>query len=212
MIKINEIFYSIQGESSYAGWPTVFVRTTGCSLRCSYCDTTYSYTEGSFFSLEEILLPIQSYKTSYVCITGGEPLLQPLVLDLMSLLCDEGYHVSLETSGAKSIEKVDSRVKIILDIKTPDSGEGQSFLTKNLSWSLPHTELKFVICSEEDFLWSRKFCSDHQLWGRFTILMSPSWGQVDAQWLAQAILETKQPLRLQLQQHKYIWNPNQRGV
>ncbi len=212
MIKINEIFYSIQGETTYTGLPTVFVRTTGCNLRCTYCDTKYSYHEGAFLSEEQILEEIRRHSTPYICITGGEPLLQKEIFSFMTKLCDLDYRVSLETSGSKSIELVDPRVKIILDVKTPDSGEGESFLTKNLSWTQPSTEFKFVICSERDFEWSENFCRQHDLLKNFTVLYSPSYGQVSEMWLAEKILQKNSTARLQLQLHKYIWSPDTRGV
>jgi 7-carboxy-7-deazaguanine synthase len=212
MIKINEIFYSIQGETTYTGWPTVFVRTTGCNLRCTYCDTKYSYEEGSFLTEDQILEEIKKHETPYVCLTGGEPLLQREVHSLMRGLCDLGYKVSLETSGSRSVETVDSRVKIILDVKTPDSGEADTFLIGNLQWARSSTEFKFVICSEKDFEWSENFCRQHDLFGNFTVLYSPSFGQVRESWLAEKILLKKSKARLQLQLHKYIWSPDTRGV
>lgn len=212
MIKINEIFFSIQGESTYAGLPTVFVRTTGCNLRCTYCDTKYSYYEGEEKNFSQILTEIHSFPTKYVCITGGEPLLQKEVFELMTALCDQGYAVSLETSGSKSIRAVDPRVKIILDVKTPDSGAADSFLLENLEYLHSSTEFKFVISSEKDFDWSENFCSQYGLFKKFTILYSPSYGQVSEQWLAEKILQKNSTARLQLQLHKYIWNPTTRGV
>jgi 7-carboxy-7-deazaguanine synthase len=212
MIKINEIFYSIQGETTYTGLPTVFVRTTACNLRCTYCDTKYSYYEGSFQAEEQILEEIKKHKTPYVCITGGEPLLQKEVFSFMKKLCDLGFKVSLETSGSKKIKDVDERVKIILDVKTPDSGEGDSFLIENLEWSTPSTEIKFVICSEKDFEWTENFCRQHDLFKKFTVLYSPSYRQVSERWLAEKILQENSKARLQLQLHKYIWSPDTRGV
>jgi 7-carboxy-7-deazaguanine synthase len=205
MIKINEIFYSIQGESSYAGNRTVFIRTTGCNLRCSYCDTTYSYYEGEHKSIEEIVAITDGYEADYVCITGGEPLVQPEIHKLINILCDKGYHVSLETSGSKSIKSVDPRVKIILDVKTPDSGAANSFLMENLDFTRENTEFKFVI-------WSEQFCGQQDLLKKFTVLYSPSHGQVSEKWLAERILQKKLKVRLHLQQHKYIWLPTTRGV
>lgn len=212
MIKINEIFYSIQGETTYAGLPTVFVRTTGCNLRCNYCDTKYSYYEGDFFSLEKILDEIGKYKAQYVCITGGEPLLQKETLTLMTALCDLGYKVSLETSGSKSTKSVDPRVKVILDVKTPASGEGNSFLIENLLYISESTEIKFVICNETDFEWSENFCRQHDLFQKCSVLYSPSYGQISSQWLAENILQKNSTARLQLQLHKYIWSAEKRGV
>lgn len=212
MLKINEIFYSIQGETTYVGIPTVFVRLTACNLRCTYCDTKYSYHEGEMRDIQEILFEISSYKTPYVCITGGEPLLQKEVHTLMHTLCDQGYKVSLETSGSKSIENVDPRVKVILDVKTPDSGAANSFMMENISFSNPSTEYKFVICSEEDLEWSENFCRQHKLFESFVVLYSPSYSQVSERWLAEKILQKKSSARLQLQLHKYIWSPEARGV
>lgn len=212
MIKINEIFYSIQGESSYMGWPTVFIRTSGCNLRCTYCDTTYSYYEGQKISVEEIIQKVENYKTKYVCLTGGEPLLQRSSLKLMSQLCDRGYKVSLETSGSISCENVDVRVKKILDVKTPDSGEPNSFILDNLKFASVNDEFKFVICSEKDFEWSENFVAEHKLAERHLILYSPSYGKIEEQWLAEKILSQNSKARLQLQLHKYIWSPSTRGV
>ncbi len=216
MIKINEIFHSIQGESSYAGNRTVFIRTTGCNLRCTYCDTKYSYHEGEMWSFEKILTEVKSYGAEYICITGGEPLLQPEIHKLINILCDLGHKVSLETSGSKSIKHVDPRVKIILDVKTPDSGAADSFLLENLDFSSENrdskTEYKFVISSEKDFDWSEQFCGQHDLLKKFTVLFSPSHAQVSEKWLAERILQKKLNVLLHLQQHKYIWLPTTRGV
>ena len=212
MLKINEIFFSIQGESTLVGFPTVFIRTTGCNLRCTYCDTKYSYFEGTSWTVEQVIEKIQSYPAKHVCITGGEPLLQAETHKLMQLLCDLGYVVSLETSGSKSIKSVDNRVKIVLDVKTPDSGARDSFLAENLNYLTPLTEFKFVICSEADFEFSENFCSQHALFEKFAVLYSPSYAQVPERWLAEIILQKKSKARLQLQLHKYIWSPSQRGV
>lgn len=212
MLKINEIFYSIQGESTSAGLPTVFVRTTGCHLRCTYCDTKYSYHDGDLLAPARIMEEIERHGTRHVCVTGGEPLLQKEVLPFMTLLCDRGYLVSLETSGAKSLRGVDPRVRVILDVKTPDSGEPDTFVMENLELATSSTEFKFVICSQNDFDWSENFCSQYGLFKKFTVFYSPSFGQVREQWLAENILKKKSPARLQLQLHKYIWSPTQRGV
>jgi 7-carboxy-7-deazaguanine synthase len=212
MLKINEIFHSIQGETSYAGNPTVFVRTTGCNLRCTYCDTKYSYYEGEFQTLEQVLEQIENFKAPYVCITGGEPLLQKEVLPLMTILCDRGYKVSLETSGSRDCSKVDPRVKIILDVKTPDSGAKDSLLLKNLDVVGALTELKFVITTENDFNWAEQFCRQYDLFGKFVVLYSTSFAEIQPRWLAERILHKKSSARLQLQLHKYIWNPQARGV
>lgn len=212
MLKINEIFFSIQGESSYVGQPTVFVRTTGCNLRCTYCDTKYSYHEGEVQTLEQTLEKIASFNSKFVCITGGEPLLQKEIFELMRILCDRDYTVSLETSGSKLVRDVDRRVKIILDVKTPDSGAADSFLLENLQALPSQTEFKFVICSERDFGWSEKFCRQYDLFGNFAVLYSPSFTEIQPRWLAEEILRQKSSARLQLQLHKYIWSPEARGV
>ncbi|MBL7544571.1 MAG: radical SAM protein [Bdellovibrionaceae bacterium] len=212
MLKINEVFYSIQGESSWVGHPTVFVRTTGCNLRCTYCDTKYSYYEGDFRETEQLMNQIRQHKTRYVCITGGEPLLQKAILPFMDQLVSQNYLVSLETSGSKSIESVNPNVKVILDVKTPDSGAAESFLFSNLKHINPLTEFKFVICSEKDFEWSEEFCRQHELFGKFTILYSPSYGEVSERWLAERILAKNSIARMQIQLHKKIWSPDARGV
>jgi 7-carboxy-7-deazaguanine synthase len=211
MIKINEIFFSIQGESSYTGIPTVFVRTSGCPLRCTYCDTQYAYYDGEKISLEMIIEKIKSYPTKYVCITGGEPLSQNESLQLMAKLCDQGYTVSIETSGAVSCENVDKRVKKIIDIKTPDSGAADTFIMKNLAHATALDEFKFVICSEKDFQWAESFVQTHLSSGQ-NILFSPSFGVVSELQLAQWILEKGSQARMQMQMHKYIWPPDTKGV
>lgn len=212
MIKINEIFFSIQGESSYVGYPTVFVRTSGCNLRCGYCDTTYAYYTGRTMRLEEVITEVLSHGAKYVCITGGEPLLQKQSLPLMTALCDLDLHVSLETSGSLDCSEVDPRVKKIIDVKTPDSGEGDSFHEANLKFIDVNTEFKFVICSEQDFTWAEKFAKEHDLFTRSNVLYSPAFRKVEEKWLAKKILSEKSSARLQLQLHKYIWSPHSRGV
>ena len=212
LLKINEIFHSIQGESSWAGWPTCFIRTSGCHLRCTYCDTTYAYHEGRQMSLESIIEKVRLFSTQYVCITGGEPLLQKNVHPLMSQLCDLKYHVSLETCGDLSCAEVDSRVKKIIDVKTPDSGEGQCFCYDNLNLKSVNTEFKFVICSEKDFYWAENFCHQHHLFEKSTVLYSPSFSKISENFLAKKILSQKSSARLQLQLHKYIWTEHTRGV
>jgi len=212
MLKINEIFFSIQGESTYAGLPTVFVRTSGCHLRCTYCDTTYAYTEGEKMSLPAILSVIKNYPTQYVCITGGEPLLQNEVYALMTTLCDQGYFVSLETSGDISCRNVDARVRKIIDVKTPDSGAAGAFCRENLNLGDVNTEFKFVICSENDFLWAENFVREYRLCEKHTVLYSPSFAKIEPRWLAEKILKENSKARLQLQLHKYIWSPCTRGV
>ncbi|MCB9085421.1 MAG: radical SAM protein [Bdellovibrionaceae bacterium] len=212
-IKINEIFYSIQGESSWAGFPTVFIRTSGCHLRCTYCDTKYAYEKGDMMSLDEILSQVARFNSRYVCITGGEPLLQDNAYPLMKTLCDQNYHVSLETSGDIDCSKVDPRVKKIIDVKTPDSGEPNAFSTENLKFADDvNTEFKFIICSAADFDWAENFVREHDLNKNSAVLYSPSYGDISEKWLAKKILSENSPARLQLQLHKYIWNPDTRGV
>ncbi len=212
MLKINEIFYSIQGESTYVGCPTVFIRLTGCNLRCTYCDTKYSYYEGEWINLSEIISQVKLHNTKYICITGGEPLLQKGIYQLMACLCDEEFKVSLETSGSKDCSHVDSRVKIILDLKTPSSGEVDKNYYENLNFIPPGSEIKFVIGTKEDFDWSENICSQYSLFEKYTVLYSPSHNLAHPKWLAEQILQKKSSARLQLQQHKYIWTPETRGV
>ena len=212
VLKINEIFYSIQGESSLVGYPTVFVRTSGCHLRCSYCDTTYAYYEGRKMDQNAILAEIQKHPTKYVCMTGGEPLLQPEVGAFMTRLCDLGYVVSLETSGDISCLGLDSRIRKIIDIKTPDSGEFGKFCDENLHLNDKNIEFKFVICSDKDFVWAENFAKENRLFENFNVLYSPSFNQIAPKWLAEKILTINSQARLQLQLHKYIWSEHQRGV
>jgi len=212
MIKINEIYQSIQGESSYTGWPTVFVRTSGCHLRCHYCDSTYAYYDGQKMSAAEVIAAIGKHSAKHVCVTGGEPLLQTDVLPVMKELCDQGYFVSLETSGAVSCAGVDPQVKKIIDIKTPESGAPNTFVNENLSLVTSHDEFKFVICSEKDFLWAKSFVQQQQLAEKCLVYFSPSFKKVSETWLAEQILISKLDIKLQLQIHKYIWPETQRGV
>jgi 7-carboxy-7-deazaguanine synthase len=212
MIKINEIFFSIQGESSLAGHPTVFIRTSGCHLRCTYCDTTYAYYDGTQMTEDNILAKVAAYPTKYVCVTGGEPLLQKEVPALLVRLCDLGYFVSVETSGDLSCKNIDPRVLLVIDIKTPDSGEADKFHADNLHLENVNHEFKFVICSEKDFFWSLEFIAKHNLNCQAPIFFSPAHGEVSPQWLAEKILSSGAKGRLQLQQHKYIWSPETRGV
>jgi len=215
-MKINEIFFSIQGESTWVGQPTVFVRTSGCHLRCRYCDTTYAFYEGRSMTVDEVVENIQSHPARYVCLTGGEPMLQSETPLLLQRLCDLNFNVSLETSGGLDCSGVDARVKLILDVKTPDSGAGGSFDERNLSLAdvnrKNRTEFKFVICSESDFDWAVNFAQRHQLFERAEVLMSPAYRRVDARWLAGKILSTGCFARLQTQLHKSIWSPHVRGV
>ena len=205
MVKINEIFFSIQGESTRVGLPTVFVRTSGCPLRCYYCDTAYAFTEGAKESLNEIIEKVNSYPTPYVCITGGEPLVQKDIFTLMTELCDLRKKVSVETSGAYSVQDVDSRVKKIVDVKTPDSGEGETFLLDNLEYLSKQDEVKFVITSEKDFEWSKDFINRYKLTDKLTVLISPSYEKIKYHWLAEKVLNELPNARFQAQLHKVIW-------
>jgi len=211
---INEIFYSIQGESTRAGLPTVFVRTTGCHLRCNYCDTMYAYKEGTKMSIEEIIEEVRKHGTPYVCLTGGEPLLQKELPDLAKQLCDQGFEVSLETSGDLSCAAIDERVKKIIDIKTPDSDAHKGLHVDNFPQMKTvgvKDEYKFVICSKDDFEWSENFCNENALFKNNVVLYSPSHKDFDAKWLADKILKRKSKARLQLQLHKYIWSSSTRS-
>ncbi len=208
-LKITEVFLSLQGESSLAGWPTVFVRLTGCPLRCHYCDTTYSFHGGQWRSFDEILKEIGSLGARHVCVTGGEPLAQKNVIELLRRLCDAGYVVSLETSGAIDVSPVDARVIRIVDIKTPQSGEVHRNLWSNLDHLSAHDEIKFVLCSREDYDWSKRIVSEHALTSRCTVLFSPSHGQVGARELADWIVEDRLPVRFQTQLHKQLWGEEQ---
>ncbi|MBK8326195.1 MAG: 7-carboxy-7-deazaguanine synthase QueE [Moraxellaceae bacterium] len=206
-LRLTEIFYSLQGEARSVGVPTVFIRLTGCPLRCQYCDTTYSFTGGEKYSLEQILAQVASYGARYVCVTGGEPLAQPNCLLLLTALCDAGYQVSLETSGALDVSQVDVRVSKVLDLKTPDSGESHRNLYDNVPHLTPHDQIKFVICSKLDYDWARFKLDEYQLIPRVSdVLFSPSYGQQNPTELAQWILDDKLAVRLQLQLHKFLWN------
>lgn len=202
-LKITEIFHSIQGEALYAGWPTVFVRLTGCPLRCRYCDTEYAFGGGEWRTGGEILEQVASFGSRYVCVTGGEPLAQPRCIALLELLCDAGYEVCLETGGAHDIGPVDSRVSRIVDVKTPGSGECARNRLENLALLTPRDALKLVVTSREDYEWARAFVRDHDV--PCPIFFSPSYRELDAAHLADWILEDRLPVRLQLQMHKALW-------
>jgi 7-carboxy-7-deazaguanine synthase len=204
-LKITEIFFSIQGEASTSGWPTVFVRLTGCPLRCQYCDTAYAFSGGEWRTFAEIEAEIRRHGTPYVCVTGGEPLAQRPVFDLMSRLCDLGLEVSLETSGAMPIGAVDPRVVRVVDVKTPDSGEAARNRYEELEGLRPRDQLKFVICSRADYEWARACLVERVPAPRCTVLFSPSWGQLEPRALADWILEDRLQVRFQLQLHKLLW-------
>ena len=205
-LRISEIFYSLQGESNTVGLPTVFIRLTGCPLRCYYCDTEYAFQGGSQIELDEILRQVASYGTPYVCVTGGEPLAQPNCLPLLTALADANYHVSLETSGALDIAKVDPRVHIVMDLKTPDSGEMSRNLITNIALLKPHHQVKFVICSRTDYDWARFKLDEYQLVDKVAdVWFSPSFGQISATDLADWIVADRLLVRMQLQLHKILW-------
>jgi 7-carboxy-7-deazaguanine synthase len=204
-VKLTEIFLSIQGEADSVGWPTVFVRLTGCPLRCQYCDTQYAFYGGEWQSLDDVLSKVSGFHTKHVCVTGGEPLAQKSCLDLLRRLCDAGHHVSLETSGAMDVSKVDPRVVRVVDVKTPGSAEDARNRLENLELLRADEQIKFVICSRADFEWSRDLVRARRLADRCTVLFSPSYGQVEARDLAQWILDERLPVRLQIQLHKVLW-------
>lgn len=204
-VKLTEVFLSIQGESDSVGWPTVFVRLTGCPLRCHYCDTAYAFHSGEWFALESVLERVASYSTRHVCVTGGEPLAQKGCAQLLTALCDAGYAVSLETSGAIDISKVDSRVTRVVDVKTPASGEVTRNRLQDLALLRHEEQIKFVLCDRADFEWARDLVRERSLDRVCTVLFSPSYQQLPAHELAQWVLDERLPVRLQIQLHKYLW-------
>jgi 7-carboxy-7-deazaguanine synthase len=204
-LKITEIFLSLQGEARDAGWPTVFVRLTGCPLRCRYCDTTYSFFGGEWRSIDDILDEVAGHGVRHVCVTGGEPLAQKRCLDLLRRLCDAGYVVSLETSGAIDIAEVDPRVSRVLDIKTPASGEADRNRWENLPLLTAHDQIKFVICDRADYDWARAVLAEHRLHTRCDVLFSPSKEQLPARELADWIVADRLPVKFQMQLHKLLW-------
>lgn len=212
MIKVNEIFFSIQGESSRAGLPCVFVRLTYCNLRCSYCDTGYAFYEGSDFSIDEIVDRVKSYNCNLVEITGGEPLMQNECLDLMKILCDSGFDVMLETGGSLPINSIDPRVMIIMDFKCPSSGMMKKNLFANIKFLKNNDEVKFVIGDRDDYEWSKKIISMYKLDRKCAILFSVVFGALEPVTLVNWILEDKLDVRFQLQMHKIIWHPETKGV
>jgi 7-carboxy-7-deazaguanine synthase len=204
-LRISEIFFSLQGETSRVGLPTVFVRLTGCPLRCNYCDTTYAFTGGKTMTLEAILAEVARHGAHYVTVTGGEPLAQKNCPPLLQALCDAGYEVSLETGGALDVSGVDARVVKVLDIKTPASGEMEKNLWGNLEHLNPHDEIKFVLCDEADYQWSKQVFAERKLAQRCEVLFSPAQGQITARDVAEWILRDHLPVRLQVQLHKLLW-------
>jgi len=204
-IKVYEIFFSLQGEASRVGLPTVFVRLTGCPLRCGYCDTEYAFQGGRNMEVAEILDKVQGYGVKRVTVTGGEPLAQKECLALLSALCDAGYDVSLETSGAMDIAKVDERVSVILDVKTPGSGEVGKNLWANLPLLKPKDEVKFVLCDAADYAWAKKILDEYGIAARCPVLFSPVHGRLEPRQLAEWVLQDRLPVRMQLQLHKILW-------
>ena len=204
-LRIFEIFHSLQGESSRVGLPTVFVRLTGCPLRCGYCDTEYAFHGGSTQTIEDILREVAQYQAQYVCVTGGEPLAQKSCPDLLKALCDAGYSVSLETSGAMDISEVDARVSVIMDIKTPGSGEEGKNLWANIAHLKSKDEVKFVLAHRADYDWAKQILEKYALTGKSPVLFSPVYKTLPPADLAKWVLEDHLPVRMQLQLHKILW-------
>jgi 7-carboxy-7-deazaguanine synthase len=204
-LKLTEIFHSLQGEADTVGIPTVFVRLTGCPLRCGFCDTAYAFSGGAWWELDAILERVREFQCRYVCVTGGEPLAQPGCLQLLSRLADDGHRVSLETSGALPIDAVDARVVRVVDVKTPGSGESHRNRYEQLALLRPEEQIKFVLCDRADYDWSCATLQRLQLADRCTVLFSPSHEQLPARQLADWIVADRLPVRLQIQLHKYLW-------
>ena len=209
-LRLTEIFLSLQGEARSVGWPTVFVRLTGCPLRCQYCDTAYAFHGGEWWTIDDIVAEVKRQGVRHVCVTGGEPLAQKRCIALLQQLCDAGLEVSLETSGAIDIAAVDPRVSRVLDIKTPGSAEVHRNLWENLAVLTAHDQVKFVICSRADYEWARDVIAEHRLPDTSEVLFSPSFGQVEPRELADWIVEDRLPVRFQMQLHKILWN-DERG-
>ena len=204
-LRITEIFYSLQGETRSAGWPTIFIRLTGCPLRCTYCDTEYAFQGGEWVDIEKILEDIRQYKTTYVTVTGGEPLAQKNCLRLLSRLCELNYEVSLETSGALTIKDVDKRVSRVVDVKTPGSGECEKNIYDNFNEMSRHDQLKFVICDREDYEWSKNIVEQYKLDKICEVWFSASFDQIKPVKIADWILQDQLDVRFQLQLHKLLW-------
>lgn len=211
-LVVNEIYKSIQGESSWVGLPCIFVRLTACDLRCTWCDSAYAFYEGKRTTLDEVVERVLNLDSPLVEITGGEPLLQPNVLPLMQRLCDRGKRVLIETSGAHNISRIDPRVIRIMDLKCPGSGEEKRNLYANIEHLKPHDEVKFVITDRRDYEWARTKMVEHDLPARCSVLFSPVWDKLHPRQLVEWVLADNLPVRVQVQLHKYIWDPKQRGV
>lgn len=204
-LRITEIFYSIQGESTTSGWPTIFIRLTGCPLRCQYCDTSYAFQGGKKLTYDAIIEKLQAYHCQRICITGGEPLAQPACYPFLTYLADKGYQISLETSGARDIQAVDPRIMIVMDLKTPDSLEESKNMYSNIGHLKTGDQIKIVICSQNDYQWAKELLEKNIIPANIEILLSPSWGQIDPRQLAEWILADALSVRLQVQLHKILW-------
>lgn len=204
-LRISEIFKSLQGEAVTVGWPTVFIRLTGCPLRCGYCDTSYAFQGGESIAIDTILARVSAYQSDYICVTGGEPLAQKNVHLLLNQLCDASYSVSLETSGALSIAQVDARVQIVMDLKTPGSGEQEKNKLENFEFLKPNDVIKFVIKDQADYDWAKQMISEYKLYHVCELLMSPVYGIMPAPELAEWILKDNLAVRFQVQLHKILW-------
>lgn len=220
-LKVNEIFYSLQGEGYRAGRPCLFIRLTGCPVHCNYCDTTYAFHEGNIMEVEAIVAKVVSIiglpkigpNVPFVEVTGGEPLVQRDTVSLLNMLVNIGYEVVLETAGSHDIGLVPGNVVKIVDRKTPDSGVGHCWLDSNLEFLIPdHDELKFVLCSRNDYYWAKDWCETRNIFNRLNVIFSPAYGYLDTVWLANQIIKDFTPVRFQLQLHKIIWGPDKRGV
>ncbi|MCE1189902.1 MAG: radical SAM protein [Ignavibacteria bacterium] len=212
MLRVNEIFYSIQGESTFAGLPCIFIRLTYCNLRCSYCDTEYAFHEGTDLTVEQIIAEIAQYNCKLVEVTGGEPLVQPECPELITSLHNSGYQVLLETGGSLPIANVDPRTHVIMDLKCPSSNMEKKNLYENISFLRQHDEIKFVIGSEEDYFWAKNLLTKYKISERCTVLFSCVFSKLTPVTLVNWILQDNLPVRFQLQMHKFIWHPEQKGV
>ncbi len=208
-LRLTEIFHSLQGEARSVGWPTVFLRLTGCPLRCGYCDTAYAFHGGDWWEIDAILSEVASHDVRHVCVTGGEPLAQKRCIDLLARLCDEGYEVSLETSGALDISAVDPRVSRVMDLKTPGSGEQAGNRIENIALLTANDQVKFVLCDRTDYDWAVSMLNEHDLPARCDVLFSPSYGQLQSRELAEWMLADRVSARFQLQLHKVLWGEEQ---